>query len=563
MSINILHISDLHFGTKADSDKTRYSESFVKSFIESLEKNKIDYLIVSGDIANKSKEKEYKEASTFLNKVVSDLKIPKKNVIICMGNHDVSWRILEDIADDNGAKDVFLREEKYNYFKSFYNGFYYERGKQIREFKSDSIFVTIPDDIHRILFLGVNTCFHESNLSEDHYGFIEENTFIKDIENIDPKYHDYVKCLVMHHNPKDLAKEAQHNVKNWREITQNIDFGYYPVVVFCGHIHSSDGESVIKSDENNAIHYISVGSLLQRSTKGKYNLYTITDDSFKLKIQYFDYEEESGKCYWQDQSKKKSIRIILLRKRVQKNDALTDALSDSAEKTIQGIESSRKMILNESNNTKSPQSIILDIIKNYHLFYSGHFHWDTDKKGDNSKFKSHGYIDINYLVSHSESLEAITRLYKEKLEKIKKEASFGKVLMVSIGLECNVIGARLSVLFPGFDYSYIPRKREKKDHNDVEDEIGFSGHDTVVLIKDITFNAEEVVEIIEERFSQKSVYVISLFYCGKQEKKEELLIGVENAYFHSLIDDIKIPQCDMPETECPIINNKLQTIYRC
>lgn len=197
------------------------------------------------------------------------------------------------------------------------------------------------------------------------------------------------------------------------------------------------------------------------------------------------------------------------------------------------------------------------------MFYSGHFHWDTDGNGQNSKFRSHGYIDINYLVSHNVSLEIITRLYKEKINDIQEKTKPDKTIMVSIGLECCVIGARLSVLFPDIGFSYIPRKNNVNDHITIEDKIGLSDYNTVILIKDITFDANEAIEIIKERFENKNIHLISLFYCGKKDEKNEILSGIENAHFHSLIDDIEIPRCDVPESECPIIKNKLQTIYRC
>ena len=101
MSINILHISDLHFVTKADKDKTRYSESFVECFINEFKNIRIDYLIVSGDIADKSKEMEYKTASEFLNKVVSDLKIHKKTFLF-------AWEIMIFLGENLKILQILL-----------------------------------------------------------------------------------------------------------------------------------------------------------------------------------------------------------------------------------------------------------------------------------------------------------------------------------------------------------------------------------------------------------------------------------------------------------------------
>lgn len=560
MSINILHISDLHFGTKKNEDRSRYNDVFVSKFLDQFKDTKVDYLLVSGDIANESKEMEYDTASVFLNRVIEELSIPKEKVLLCMGNHDISWSILDGIADRDGTQGLNLKKEKYNNFKKFYEDFFKENGKQIRQFNTDSIFVEIPDKKHRILFLGVNTCYKESNQQGDHYGWIEKTSFESYLSKLDSEYKNYVKCLVMHHNPKDLVKD-QHDLRNWRELNTD-DLGY-PFVVFCGHIHGSDGESEVKSDEDETVHYVSVGSLLKKDLVGKYNLYSIPDDSTSLQIKYYNFNEDTdvSKQYWQEQTSSKSKKKISLKKRVRKNDVFDHMMSDGREEQIQKFEYANEHHLQKT--IINPLNSLLDEIRDHQLFYSGHFHWDTDGNGQNSKFRSHGYIDINYLVSHNVSLEIITRLYKRKINDIRNKTKPDKTIMVSIGLECCVIGARLSVMFPDFGFSYIPRKNNVNDHITVEDKIGLSDYNTVILIKDITFDANEAIEIIKERFENKNIHLISLFYCGKKDEKDEILSGIENAHFHSLIDDIEIPRCDVPESECPIIINKLQTIYRC
>lgn len=566
MSLNILHISDLHFGTNSvkDQQSTRYCDTFVSSFIKELKRKKIDYLIVTGDIANSSKKMEYKKASAFLNEVVKDLSIPKEKVLICMGNHDISWDILRDIEEKKGKpiENLYKEKRKYNNFKKFYDDFYKEEnGNQIQQFNTNPIFIEIPDDTHKIIFLGVNTCYQESNQEKDHYGYIDKASFETYICNIDSKYENYenyVKCLVMHHNPMDLCRE-QNSVKNWGDIAKS-KLGY-PFIVFCGHIHGSDTIKVEKESDN-SIYYLSVGSLLQTSTLGKFNLYTISDDSSKLQIKYFNFHDDtsiSGQ-YWQEQTASPASKEVLLKQQIKKNDAYDELMSRSGEKTKQQIENQQNN-QNLSNDEK-PTKSILDEIKDHQLYYSGHFHWDTDGNGENSKFKSHGYIDINHLVSHIESLETITQLFKKKIIEIQERTKLDKTIMVSIGLECSVIGARLSVLFPDFGFSYIPRKHKANDHIDVENEIDLSEYDTVVLIKDITFDADESIDIIE-KIKNKNIHLVSLFYCGKKDKKKEILSGIEKARFYSLIDDIEIPRCEVSESDCPIVKNNLQTIYRC
>ena len=560
MSINILHISDLHFGTKKNESNTRYNDSFVGMFLDQFKDIKIDYLLVSGDIANESKVLEYETASVFLNRLVTELGIYKKNVLLCMGNHDISWSVLDDISDREGTKNLNLRLEKYNNFKNFYDNFYNEDESRVQQFVTDSIFVEIPDDIHKILFLGINTCYKESNQKEDHHGWIEKTSFESYLNRLSPKYKSYVKFLVMHHNPKDLGSE-QHDLRNWRDIN-TADLGY-PFVVFCGHIHGSDGESEVKSDDDETIHYVSVGSLLKKDIVGKYNLYSIPDDTSKLQIRYFNFNDDTdvSKQYWQEQTSNKSRKEIPLKRCSKTEDTFDKIMSDGQERQIQKLEHQDEHPI-KKNTIKSFKSL-LDEIREHQLFYSGHFHWAMDKGSVNNVFKTHGYIDVNYLVSHDESLETIIQLFKTQIEEIFKDATFERTLMISIGLECTVIGARLSSLFPSLDYSYMPRKREVDDYNKVENSIGFFDYDTVVIIKDITFDAKEVVDVIEDSFTGKTIYLISLFYCGDKENKGNIINDINNAHFYSLIDDIEIAQCNLPESDCPIIKYKLQTIYRC
>ena len=70
MSINILHISDLHFCTKSNQDSIRYNydnDDFETLFIKKFISYNVNYLIISGDISNESKPMEYDTASKFLN----------------------------------------------------------------------------------------------------------------------------------------------------------------------------------------------------------------------------------------------------------------------------------------------------------------------------------------------------------------------------------------------------------------------------------------------------------------------------------------------------------------
>ena len=565
MSARILHISDLHFRAPSEHDKNIYysDSNFCDDFIKYINNNigNIDYLIFTGDAINQGYVKAFDDAKKFLEELITKLNIRKDRILLCMGNHDFDRHELELEAKEIPAdainkqkrmENIHASKAKYKYFKSFVKDI---TGKDLDV--QDAIYDSIVDENNRFILMGVNTCYIESFDISSHKGMIDKDQFTYKLNSALEGKSDYNVFLAMHHNP---ASEAPGNeISTWKDILKSNTIKN-PIIVFSGHIHyieTSYGEQDEQEGYSSAetskpgTYYFSAGSLLNKEYKARsFNIYEV--ENSKITYHFHTHIESGAKPYWEET---KEGNTIMLSDRV----FLPDSRELDGEKELPG----------EPNSFRNEVTTIMNYIGDHKLYYSGHFHWNTDETTGKSDFKSHGYIDINYLVSHIESLEIITRLFEGKITEIKNQykETFGKTLLVSIGMECNVIGARLSVLFPKFDYSYIPRKRKAGDHDDIEIKIGLDikDYDTIIIIKDIMGKTRqgETEEIIRDLFYGKNVYVVSLFYCGDATKKEGILKSVDKAHFYSLIDEIKILMCDVPDTECPIIKNKLQTIYRC
>lgn len=106
--INILHLSDLHFGIESiqnNGNITQYaiahrnvtSESMIKTLIEKIKEGVLlppDIIVITGDIAWSAKKQEYDEAKIWIEKLlgafnsVSIQKISTEDIVICPGNHD-------------------------------------------------------------------------------------------------------------------------------------------------------------------------------------------------------------------------------------------------------------------------------------------------------------------------------------------------------------------------------------------------------------------------------------------------------------------------------------------
>lgn len=559
MSINILHISDLHFRAPSEQNQNIYysNKDFCEKFISYIKENfgKIEYLIFTGDAINQGYIKAFDDAKKFLDEIISGLNIDRSCVMLCMGNHDFNRNELSNEAleipyntnKQEKEKTIQSSDTKYKHFKSFVNDVCFKNLNV-----SDAIYDTIIDNNNKFILLGVNTCYIESHEPVSHKGAVDKEQFIYKLKEVTKKRPEYKVFLAMHHNPN---AEGNEGVSNWEEILKDVQKEQInnPIVVFSGHIHyidtnlRSEGSAAV-TGKNKGTYYFSVGSLLNKEYKSRsFNMYEI--DNNTITYHFNSHIEAEAEPMWNDY-KKESITI-------EKQEFSSNKKQEPIKnKTVPG-----------ENHRITDKEQILKYMGKHELYYSGHFHWNPDENTEKSDFKSHGYIDINYLVSHIESLEIITRLFSAEIDNIINKDKLGKTLLVAIGMECNVIGARLSIIFPNFDFSYLTKKYKAKDYNDIEGVIGknIEDYNTIILIKDIMVKKSEgdTVEIIRDRFYGRNVHLISLFYCGDSEENDALK-SIDKVQFHPLIDDIKIPICNVQdEKECPIAKYKLQTIYKC
>ncbi len=86
---DILHLSDLHFGTLENA--RNWYDQLAEDLINALGIKKLDALILSGDIANRSVPEEYQAAERFLKDVSTEFDLDPSRLVIVPGNHDPDW----------------------------------------------------------------------------------------------------------------------------------------------------------------------------------------------------------------------------------------------------------------------------------------------------------------------------------------------------------------------------------------------------------------------------------------------------------------------------------------
>lgn len=97
--LRFLHLSDFHLKAK-DKLNEFNQETVLDSLIEKVSefKNRINYVLITGDLVFSGKKVEYNKINDFLVKLANTLNINKKNFLIVPGNHDV-YR--ENISKEN------------------------------------------------------------------------------------------------------------------------------------------------------------------------------------------------------------------------------------------------------------------------------------------------------------------------------------------------------------------------------------------------------------------------------------------------------------------------------
>lgn len=103
--MRIALISDIHFGKMAtsrefaiageqlDLGEIQNAKPLLSGAIDVLKEDHPDYLIVAGDLTSTGSPLEFKYCYQMLSDICSQIDLPQNRILLCMGNHDVDWRI--------------------------------------------------------------------------------------------------------------------------------------------------------------------------------------------------------------------------------------------------------------------------------------------------------------------------------------------------------------------------------------------------------------------------------------------------------------------------------------
>jgi len=216
--VNILHISDLHFGPY-------HWKGNDEVLLDKINSYSADVIINTGDLTSDSLESEYNDARSFLDRIKCS------NIITIIGNHDKcskkSHELFKEYIFNPGELIRPLSEKNIRKESLFLN----KKSLHLNEYFTDINFLKTIKIADKILLA---VCI-DSNILKSCNGYVEEN-ILKSLSRGISRIEYDKSILLIHHS---VLGTDECPLKNSQRV---IDFINKHSIenVFCGHTHESD-----------------------------------------------------------------------------------------------------------------------------------------------------------------------------------------------------------------------------------------------------------------------------------------------------------------------------------
>lgn len=228
--IVILHLSDLHFGSKnrfGELDPGRLGGAFGRAITAAMKalpiNSKLSFVFITGDLTEKGHPREFAQAELFLSTMASQVGVPHARVLIIPGNHDISWPECMKVEQDQQIEEFDelelghrLTQVKLRHYERFLISFYGRQRPQAIELPGGGRLFDFG--LYQLSVAGLNTCTRESHRYQDHVGalgLLQSEKLLQlwtqsgGMEN----YDDWLKIVLVHHNPVATTPK---NIEAWR-----------------------------------------------------------------------------------------------------------------------------------------------------------------------------------------------------------------------------------------------------------------------------------------------------------------------------------------------------------
>lgn len=353
--MRILHLSDFHY--KSAEKDLATQNLLVEKLLESIPNDqKIDYFLFTGDLVfSGTDQDEFAQAyNSFLKKIGEKFSLPKANVLICPGNHDVDRKMVSEplkkyIRDFKTSDQItkFIEDKKEDEYglsikptqnwHAFEKDFY-KKGEEKGKDEINPLFSVHFRTFERwqLGFVCINTAWCSTGDDDRNNLFFPKSELEKAIEKLN-RNKVHFKFLLLHHPLTDLRDFNKVDIEDL--IYSEFHF------MFSGHLHKR--EDFIRLMQSEGIFGTYAHAAFTKKEDGKvgYSIFDIDLDTLDIVTKKFiyDFEErvflplkEMHCTLPLNETKKDQIKIFkTLRKRLQEtvenaNEIFVDAKGQSS-----------------------------------------------------------------------------------------------------------------------------------------------------------------------------------------------------------------------------------------
>jgi len=248
----LLHLSDLHFATK-DQATVSYAQ-LAADLRQQGVTDRLDALIVSGDLVNRTEAAEYDAARLFLEHLMTGFGLSARQITLVPGNHDVSWHLAESAYSlrkraqqrgplppgsfvEHGADVIEVRDEDaYRLrFQPFAELYRLIKGVEYPfDYADQATFDDPPDS--GLLILGLNSAWEIDQHFRDRAS-IHPEALARALLKLGPPSAAQLRIAVFHH-PIHSGEDSR--IRDTAFLQQLAVHGFR--LVLHGHVHKADSE---------------------------------------------------------------------------------------------------------------------------------------------------------------------------------------------------------------------------------------------------------------------------------------------------------------------------------
>lgn len=253
--INILHLSDLHFGVETSPDiaptaiaqRTNTLNSLIDEIAQLESAWEPNIVVISGDIGWLGKKKDYEQAAVWLNKLLAITNLTPNELILCAGNHDIDRDETISMRQPASPKEAYdwLKIETVEHFSRPFKEF----SSFIRDFKIPLLSIAEKSyplmgqrTILGVRFIVLNTAWFSRDREDKGKLWIGKpqlEVMKASSQLVDQnKYDDEtITISVLHHPPADLH-DAEYNTYDSQECTY-LYLSKHSHLILSGHSHGA------------------------------------------------------------------------------------------------------------------------------------------------------------------------------------------------------------------------------------------------------------------------------------------------------------------------------------